>query len=73
MKKVSTLIYFVNKTQPERTSVCRQFSRNENALKKAEKAEMEPSEETINFILGFAKAYDVIETERSGPIETNLN
>lgn len=71
MKKNSTLIYFVNKIQPEQTPQKEPFE--DHHLMKAKDAEMEPSEETINNILGFAKSYEVMETKSSGFVEMILN
>lgn len=73
MKKNSTLIYFVNNFQPDQTASKQQFDKGDDYLFKAEDAEMAPSDETINNILGFARSYEVMETKKNGPVEMNLN
>lgn len=60
MVKNSTLIYFVNDIQ------C-------NFEKETKRMDFEPSEQTVNNILNFARSYEVLETESTGDVEMILN
>lgn len=75
MKNYSTLIYFVNNIQTkfdsfDEESMDRQF---EGFLAEMEVAEKVPSDSTIKNILDFSRSYEVIETEKTGYVEMNLN
>lgn len=60
MVKNSTLIYFVNDIQ------CK-FE------EETKRMDFEPSEQTVNNILNFARSYDVMETKSAGDVEMILN
>ncbi len=74
MKNSSTLIYFVKNFLAQSGSDF--FTMNgsfENRLTGMEKTGFVPSEQSIQKILDFAHAYDVMETETTGQIEMNYN
>lgn len=74
MKNSSTLIYFVKNFLAQSGSDL--FAMNgsfENRLTGMEKRGFSPSEQSIQKILNFARAYDVMETETAGQIEMNYN
>ena len=73
MKKNSTLFYLINRFQKDSYSKKKKIESLETIYDKAECAKMAPSRQTINNILGFAKSYEVMETERSGSVEMVLN
>jgi len=73
MKKSSTLIYLINRFQEESDSSLIDDEYADEIFEKAERAEMAPSKQTINNILGFAKSYEVVETKTSGAVEMILN
>lgn len=60
MVKNFTLIYFENDIQ------CK-FE------EETKKMGLEPSEQTVNRILNFARSYDVMETKSAGDVEMILN
>ncbi len=70
MKKLSTLIYFVNKFQTKGSSRHEVENVIENSLTLMA---VEPSERSIKNILDFACSYEVIETRETGYVELNLN
>ena len=74
MIKDSTLIYFVNNFQADLESTFFEtIQKNEESyLTEMENSPL-PSEETIESILNFARSYEVIETEKTGFVEMNLN
>ena len=74
MIKNSTLIYFVNSFQLDVESTHFDSVRkiDESFLEEMEETPL-PSEETIERILDFARSYEVLETEKAGYVEMNLN
>jgi len=70
MKKLFTLIYFVNKFQTKGSSRHEVENVIENSLALMA---FEPSERSIKNILDFACSYEVIETRETGYVELNLN
>ncbi len=73
MKKKSTLLFLIKKYQKEHQPVFDQDEYSESFFAKAENGEMEPSEQTVNNILGFAQSYETMKTEKSGHMEMILN
>ena len=71
MKKVSTLIYFVNSFQADSDL----FDEEDlgDTLREMEKPEVGPSEQSIDDIMNFARSYEVLETEETGHVEMILN
>ena len=72
MRKISTLIYFVNNFQNDleiNTEVDLNFE-IENFLTAMDN---EPSESSVKNILDFARSYEVLESEKTGFVELNLN
>jgi hypothetical protein len=72
MRKNSTLIYLVKDFQTKQVDLSYKLKK-ENFLERAEDGKMSPSEQTINNILGFARSYEVIQTEKNGYVEMTLN
>lgn len=75
MKNYSTLIYFVNNIQAKLDSFDEESMdlEFEGFLAKMEIAEKVPSDQTMKNILDFSRSYEVIETEKTGYVEMNLN
>lgn len=73
MEKNSTLIYLMNRFQKKHDASIKIVDSCEDIFEKAENAEMAPSKRTINNILGFAKSYEVLETQNNGYVEMVLN
>jgi len=74
MKKNSTLLYFVNNIQTEAATFSPNVMKTGNGIwQKAENGEMCPSDGTIDSILSFANAYEVMQAQNSGPHEMILN
>ena len=74
MKKISTLLFIVKKFsyRSKRDSVIIQQS-FKNGLEEMPDAPFTPSDHVIDNILGFARAYEVLETETAGYAEMILN
>ena len=75
MKKNSTLVYFVTDFQPGNDSLKVESIKqtSENFLTAMENDDKVPSDQTIESILNFARSYEVLETEKTGYVEMNLN
>ena len=73
MRNYSTLIYFVNNFQADLNSSKTVENGFENSLTKMVSTEIEPSEQSIENILNFARSYEVLETQNAGYVEMILN
>ncbi len=74
MDKCSTLVYCVNNFQFDLESILSEEAQiNIEGLKTQMEEVFEPSDETIESILNFARSYEVLETEETGFVEMNLN
>jgi 5,10-methylenetetrahydrofolate reductase len=74
MKNRSTFIFFVKNFFARSESDFKSMNRSsENSLAGMEKTGVSPSKKSIQRILDFAHAYDVVETETAGQVEMNLN
>ena len=73
MRNYSTLIYFVNNFQADLNSSKIVENGFENSLTKMVSTEIEPSEQSIENILNFARSYEVLETQNAGYVEMILN
>lgn len=73
MRKISTLIYFVNSFQSESDQVNLVEAGINSFLETAPMEDEMPSDRSIENILNFARSYEVLETENAGYVEMNLN
>ena len=73
MRNYSTLIYFVNNFQADLNATKTVENGFENSLTKMVSTEIEPSEQSIENILNFARSYEVLETQNAGYVEMILN
>lgn len=76
MRKISTLNYLINSYQAGKRNVdCTYLSAFNNEKNQELKATEEnvPSQSCIDAILSFAAQYDVLNSQRTGSIELNLN
>ena len=74
MNKNSTLFYFVNKFQADLSSIILEEDEDlYGFLTELEDAINTPSECIITNILNFARSYEVLETQKTGYVELNLN
>ena len=74
MKNSSTFIYFVKNFLSEPDSCFESMNCNsEKGLAGMDSMGFIPSDRSIQTILDFAHAYDVVDTESTGQIEMNYN
>lgn len=75
MKKISTLIFLVNKIKSELELTQNKIVNNqfEILLTGMENIEKTPSDGSIKKILDFARSYEVLETKETGFVEVILN
>lgn len=75
MTKSSTLIYLVNKFQYKEPlpHVKSAEEKIDNLLTGMGNAGSAPSKQSIKNIMDFARSYEVMETEKAGYVEMNLN
>jgi hypothetical protein len=76
MSKFSTLNYLINSYQAGKREIEQlQFHKEYNTIQRlnVDQSEFEPSQESIQAILNFASQYEVLQSEKTGNIELNLN
>lgn len=73
MKKISTLIYHVNKIKTEVTNSSLKFNSEREKHFTDNDQPFEPKETAVNAILNFARSLEVKESKTAGSIEWNLN
>jgi len=73
MRNYSTLIYLVSSFQSELNHLSLIETSINSTSEPILKAEVAPSDKTIENILNFARSYEVCKTEKAGYVELNLN
>ncbi len=73
MIKHSTLIYLVNSFQSELKSVNLVETEVDRDPEMTKKIEQSPPDRIVENILNFARSYEVMESEKVGHVEMNLN
>ena len=70
MRKISTLTYIIKTYQND---LKKQELLSEEIFSDFNDETYEPTPESIDLIMNFARSYDVMETKSTGNIELNLN
>lgn len=75
MSEISTLSYLVNKFQSDLNSANTKIVGTQagQLFTTKDDCKIEPSKRSIENVLNFARSYEVLETQKAGYVEMNLN